>query len=96
MPSDDLLPYFQIDPGLVDRWQVDGRHYRQTSGHWLHNKDPHRAEITPILAGTYGAENLRRWRVHWRVFFMPCAELWAYAHGSERIISHYLFSITRS
>ncbi len=92
MPSDDLLLYFQKDLGLVDHWQVDGRHYQKTSEHWLQNMDRHRAAIEPILARTYGAENLRRWWVYWRVFFMSCAELWGYAQGREWLVSHYLFT----
>ena len=92
MPSDDLLLYFQKDLGLVDHWQVDGRHYQKTSEAWLQNMDRNRAKIEPILAETYGPENVQRWWVYWRVFFMSCAELWGYARGQEWIVSHYLFS----
>jgi len=92
MPSDDLLLYFQKDLGLVDHWQVDGRHYQKTSEAWLANMDRNRAQIEPILAETYGPENVQRWWVYWRVFFMSCAELWGYARGREWFVSHYLFS----
>jgi cyclopropane-fatty-acyl-phospholipid synthase len=91
MPSDDLLLYFQNDLALQDHWQVDGRHYSQTSEHWLENMDRHRAAIEPILAQTYGADQVRRWWVYWRVFLMSCAELWGYAGGREWLVSHYLF-----
>jgi cyclopropane-fatty-acyl-phospholipid synthase len=91
MPSDDLLLYFQNDLKIADHWQVDGKHYQQTSEHWLQNMDKHRADIEPILAATYGADQLKRWWVYWRVFFMSCAELWGYAKGREWIVSHYLF-----
>jgi cyclopropane-fatty-acyl-phospholipid synthase len=91
MPSDDLLLYFQKDLTLKEHWQVDGSHYSQTSEHWLQNMDAHRAAIEPLLAQTYGRENVRRWWVYWRVFFMSCAELWGYARGQEWLVSHYLF-----
>jgi cyclopropane-fatty-acyl-phospholipid synthase len=91
MPSDDLLLYFQKDLSIQEHWQVDGRHYSRTSEHWLQNMDRHRAAIEPILAQTYGAEQMRRWWVYWRVFFMSCAELWGYNEGREWLVSHYLF-----
>jgi cyclopropane-fatty-acyl-phospholipid synthase len=91
MPSDDLLLYFQKHLTLTNHWQVDGTHYSRTAEHWLENMDAHRAEIELILAETYGKDQMLRWWVYWRVFFMSCAELWGYAGGREWLVSHYLF-----
>jgi cyclopropane-fatty-acyl-phospholipid synthase len=92
MPSDDLLLYFQKDLTLVNHWHVDGTHYSRTAEQWLENMDAHRADIEPLLAETYGSEQMLRWWVYWRVFFMSCAELWGYAGGKEWLVSHYLFN----
>ncbi len=91
MPSHQLLASFQDDLKLEQDWKVNGRHYQQTAEHWLENMDRHRAEIEPLVAATYGAEQTTKWWVYWRVFYMSCAELWGYRDGEEWLVSHYRF-----
>jgi cyclopropane-fatty-acyl-phospholipid synthase len=53
--------------------------------------DRHKAEILALFAQTYGSDQVTKWRVYWRVFYLSCAELWGYRGGQEWIVSHYLF-----
>ena len=54
--------------------------------------DEHAEEIRPILDRTYGAEAAADWLVDWRLFFLICAETWAYGSGQEYGVSHYLLA----
>jgi len=91
MPSADLPMRFQEDLILAHRAHWDGRHYEKTANAWLANLDDRRAEVLPIMADTYGAENAEHWLQRWRIFFMACAELFGQFEGQEWFVSHYLF-----
>jgi len=90
MPSHDLLEHLQIPFQLEERWEVNGRHYALTSEHWLDNLVRHRAELMPVLAATYGAENATQWFHRWRMFYLACAELFAYDNGEAWQVTHHL------
>lgn len=90
MPAVDLLHDFDDQMRVVAQWQVPGQHYRDTCEAWLRNMDANRAAIRTIFAATYGADQVTRWWVRWRVFFMACAELFAYGGGEEWFVGHYL------
>jgi cyclopropane-fatty-acyl-phospholipid synthase len=90
MPSEDLLLEFQKDFVLAERWRMGGKHYAKTSEAWLANLDRHREEgISALRTVTDDDEALRAFH-RWRIFFMACAELFAYRDGREWGVSHYL------
>ena len=91
MPSADLPLRFQDNLKIRNRWVWDGRHYEKTSNAWLKNMDLHKEKIMPILAETYGDSEAFKWFMRWRMFFMACAELFAYSDGQEWFVGHYLF-----
>ena len=95
MPSDHLLMYFPKHLAIEKHWHVPGVHYYKTSEAWLSNMDAHKQEIQQIFMETYGKDQMTKWWVYWRVFFMACAELWGYNNGEEWIVSHYLFEKKR-
>jgi cyclopropane-fatty-acyl-phospholipid synthase len=84
MPSHDLLPRFDRDLALEEHWRVSGVHYARTAEAWVERLDAHRAEVELVVG--------RRGAASWRVFFLACAELWAYRGGTEWLVSHYRFS----
>lgn len=91
MPSDDLLPRFQDDLALEERWTLDGTHYRKTAEAWLDRMDAAREAVRALFDQVYGPE-ARRFHAYWRVFFMACAETWGYDRGREWLVSHYRFA----
>ena len=90
MPSHDQLDRLDIPFVREDQWEVSGEHYGRTSEDWLRNLERARDEVLPVLAETYGTEHAELWYHRWRVFFLACAELFAWDGGREWIVSHNL------
>jgi len=89
MPSYDLLPRFDRDLELEERWQVPGTHYQRTSEAWLANLDARRGEVRSLFEASYGRGCGALWVERWRVFFLACAELFGSAGGAEWLVAHY-------
>ena len=47
-------------------------------------------EILELFRSVYGRDRAKRWMRRWRMFFMACEELFAYAGGEEWFVGHYL------
>lgn len=88
MPSASLFERYQEDLALVEQWRVEGGHYARTCNAWLERLDDKRALVMPILSRGYG-EDASRWFHRWRLFFIACAELFAYDDGQEWFVGHY-------
>jgi cyclopropane-fatty-acyl-phospholipid synthase len=77
-------------------WRVDGTHYARTAEAWHDNLLRARREVIEVLRGAMGqggapagrAEATRQFH-RWRLFFLACAELFGYHHGTEWLVSHY-------
>lgn len=91
MPSDNLLLRYQDDLSVSRQWRWNGQHYEKTCRAWLANMDANHDSIMPLMNATYGKFHARIWLIRWRLFFMACAELFAYHAGNEWWVSHYLF-----
>lgn len=50
-------------------------------------------EISPHIGETYGEKNIAMWYYRWQIFYMACAELFAYEAGEVWGVSHYLFEL---
>jgi cyclopropane-fatty-acyl-phospholipid synthase len=91
MPAHDLFLEFDDDLVTEDRWWLGGEDYARTLETWLRRYDERAEAIAPLLVETYGPA-ARDWRVDWRLFFLACAETFAYAGGREWGVSHYLLA----
>jgi cyclopropane-fatty-acyl-phospholipid synthase len=90
MPCHDLLDHLQIPFTVEQRWLVEGTHYGRTAEHWLDNLEARRKPVLAVFAATYGADLAQLWFQRWRLFFLACAEMFAYADGREWFVSHNL------
>ena len=91
MPSADLPLRFADHLAVEKQWHWNGQHYERTCNAWLDNMDANKDSIMPILADCYGEDDAGLWWQRWRIFFMACAELFAWDDGVEWYVGHYLF-----
>ncbi|MCP5144506.1 MAG: SAM-dependent methyltransferase, partial [Gammaproteobacteria bacterium] len=95
MPSADLPLLVDSPLRVTRRWHWSGEHYARTSNAWLARMDSRKQALQPLFEATYGKDFAALWWQRWRIFFMACAELFAYRAGQEWFVGHYLFSRRR-
>ena len=88
MPSFDMADHLESPFEVEQRWAVNGEHYGRTSEDWVRNLERKRAEVMPVLAEAYGREAAGVWFQRWRIFFLACAELFAFDGGNEWLVCH--------
>ena len=87
MPAVDHLPSFQEHLALEEKWLVEGRHYARTAEAWLENLDDRRPQVLAALATAMAPDEAALQIRRWRLFFLACAELFAFAGGKEWVVS---------
>ncbi len=90
MPSASLPDALDVPFETEERWIVGGEHYARTAEAWLRNLDRGRAAARAALAPGCANPDLALRR--WRIFFLACAELFAFRNGSEWVVAHHLLS----
>lgn len=58
---------------------------------WLAKMTAGKNGIWPNLEGTYGKKDTAMWFYRWQIFYIACAELFAYEGGDTWGVAHYLF-----
>lgn len=96
MPAPDLFACFDQDLQVEQDWPVLGTHYARTAEAWLRRLDRNRDLIESQFAGLYGPRDARAWVHRWRVFFLACAELFAFDRGRQWIVYHALLAPRRA
>lgn len=97
MPSYDIFEHFTDVVTVESTWRVDGRHYALTAEAWLRNLDERREAVLQLFTNVYGnTQEAVKWLNYWRVFFLACAELFAFRGGREWFVGHYLMSPVRA
>lgn len=79
------------DHGLANFEVMNGKADGLASQDWLAKMIANRDSIWPHLEETYGKDRTLMWWNRWQIFYMACAELFAYQGGEVWGVSHFLF-----
>lgn len=91
MPSFCLFRQFDDDLAVTADWWLEGSHYARTCEAWLTKLDRNAEAAKDALSGGSNPDPVAVQLQRWRMFFMACAELFAYDSGRQWGVGHYLF-----
>ena len=92
MPSHNLPAELSIPFDVENSWWAPGTHYAQTAEAWLENIDANKQDAKALFAEDFGRDAGKTVQ-KWRMFFMACAEMFAFKKGTEWGMSHHLLSV---
>lgn len=92
MPSDDLFAQFQDDLVPERQFAVSGTHYAKTAEAWHDRLMANRGAVVSLFDEVYGQGRGESWFQRWKIFFLACAEMFAWNGGSEWHVVHYRFA----
>ena len=96
MPSANWLRQFDRHLYVEQEWQVNGQHYERTCEAWLRQLDSQQEPILRLFQQSMDRRAAVRQLNRWRMFFMACAELFAFDGGKDWLVHHYRFAPTKS
>jgi cyclopropane-fatty-acyl-phospholipid synthase len=92
MPPLDLFEHVHGPFELVNRWEIDSRHFERTCRAWLQNLDRARRPILELLEREASPTEARATLQRWRIFTMSCRELFTFDAGRQWFASHHLLA----
>jgi cyclopropane-fatty-acyl-phospholipid synthase len=91
MPGDSLFLKISGNLRLQEQNRWSGMHYARTAEAWLENIDNQKTQVLKTFQSSLDEPEAKKIFHRWRIFFLACAETFAFAKGQEWWVSHYLF-----
>ena len=91
MPGDSLFLKISGNLRLQEQNRWSGMHYARTAEAWLENIDKQKTHVLKAFQSSLNEIEAKKMYHRWRIFFLACAETFAFAKGQEWWVSHYLF-----
>lgn len=92
MPSADLFEHVDSPFIVEERAEIPGTHYAKTAEAWHQNLVANEQRVKALFESELGRSEARLRFNRWKMFFLACAELFAFRGGAEWVVSHNLLA----